>query len=64
MNHVANVDKKQLTALHHAIMVNRLQAVQALCAAGQCLGFVRQKRGKKVPSFIEQKVASSSTVIV
>ncbi len=32
-----NLDKKQLTALHHAIMVNCLQAVQALCAAGQTL---------------------------
>lgn len=27
-------DKKQLTALHHAISVNSLEAVQALCEAG------------------------------
>jgi hypothetical protein len=28
-----------------------------------CAGFVRQKRGKKVPSFIKQKVASSSNLL-
>ena len=27
-------DKKQLTAMHHAISVNSLEAVQALCEAG------------------------------
>ena len=28
-------DKKQLTALHHAIMLTCLPAVKTLCAAGQ-----------------------------
>jgi hypothetical protein len=29
-----------------------------------CAGFVNQKRGKKIPSFIKQKVASSSAFFV
>jgi hypothetical protein len=32
--------------------------------AGTSAGFVRQKRGKKVPSFIKKKVASSSAFFV